>query len=378
MQLNFLTVKNIPLLADLACKSRALWAIILGIVLTALSTGAYAQYSAIEDKDWLTPNPLAQRVDPAKLAAMTQHLLSQHPMVRSLLMVRNGQPVYEYYRADTQADSLHNVYSVTKSVVSLLVGRAVDQGLIRGMQEKLIDLLPAKPGPASNIRLDHLLTMSAGFDPGGISRDADYLNFMGRFYAPGLQAHALARPALAPSGERFYYNNTDAHLASLILAARVGMPVAAYADAQLFKPLGITRYMWDADSSGTNNGASELRLRPRDMAKIGQLVLQGGQWRGQQIISSSYMQTATQRQIDTNTVVGDMPSPMGYGYLWWTATTRDDQLSAQLAIGFGGQYIYIVPALQLVVVATTQASSRAMAAQTASVIRDFAVPAVQR
>ncbi len=360
------------------CARRVWLAAALAFVLATTLTVAYAQHSAIEDNDWLTPNPLAQRVDPAQLAAMTQHLLSQHPMVRSLLMVRNGQPVYEYYRADTQADSLSNVYSVTKSVVSLLVGRAIDQGLIGGTQQKLIDLLPAKPGSASDIRLNHLLTMSTGFDPGGISRDADYLNFMSRFYAPGLQAHALARPALTPPGERFYYNNTDAHLASLILASRVGMPIAAYADAQLFKPLGITQYMWDTDSNGTNNGASELRLRPRDMAKIGQLVLQGGQWRGQQLVSSSYIQAATRRQIDTSTVVGDMPSPMGYGYLWWTATTRDDQLSAQLAIGFGGQYIYIVPALQLVVVATTQASSRAMAAQTASVIRDFAIPAVLR
>ena len=364
--------------AGLARGRRAWLAAAAGSVLAARWTGVRAQPSALDDNDWLTPSPQTQRVDAAQLAAMTQHLLAQHPMVRSVLMVRNGQPVYEYYGTDTDAQSPHNVYSVTKSVVALLVGRAIDQGLIRGTQERLNDLLPAKPSPAGDVRLDHLLTMSAGFDPGGVSRDADYLNFMGRFYAPGLQADALSRPVLTPPGERFFYNNTDAHLVSLALAARVGMPVAAYAHAQLFEPLGIAKYVWEADANGVNNGASELRLRPRDMAKIGQLMLQGGQWRGQQLVSSAFVQAATQRHIDTSAASGGVPSPMGYGYLWWTATTRDGQFAAYLAIGFGGQYIYVVPALQLVVVATMQSSSRAMAARTAAVIRDFAVPAVQR
>jgi CubicO group peptidase (beta-lactamase class C family) len=293
-------------------QGRRVWlAAALCTALAAQCTGAQAQQSEIEDGDWRNLNPLAQRVDATQLDALTQHLLAEHPAVRSLLMVRNGQPVYEYYAAGVQADSLHNVYSVTKSVVALLAGRAIDQGLIRGTQEKLIDLLPTAPSTVGDIRLEHLLTMAAGFDPGGVSRSEDYLDFTRRFFAPGLQAHALGRPVRRPPGEQFFYNNMDAHLVSLALAARVGMPAAKYAETQLFKPLGISQYAWSADVNGVNNGASELRLRARDMAKIGQLMLQNGQWRGQQLVSSAFVEAATQRRIDTSVVSEGASRPMG-------------------------------------------------------------------
>jgi CubicO group peptidase (beta-lactamase class C family) len=120
------------------------------------------------------------------------------------------------------------------------------------------------------------------------------------------------------------------------------------------------------------NGASELRLSPHEMAKIGQLVLQKGQWNGKQIIPAQYIERATQRQVSAPDIPArGTAAQWGYGYLWRTATTPGEDLPAHYAVGYGGQFIYIVPARNTVIVATTDAQSRAVAAKTAAVIREI-------
>lgn len=337
-----------------------------------------------QESPWPESPPGLKNLDPARLAALERHLVADHPAVRSLLIVRGGAIAYEYYREGLGRQTRHNVYSVTKSVVSLLVGIALDQGLIRGTGEKLADFFvddePAFKAPpsAQSVTLAHMLTLTPGFDPGALSRDTDYEDFQRRFYAPGLVEHALNRPLGHPPGTRFHYSNLDAHLVSLALARRAKASVAAYAREHLFAPLGIVDFAWPANLRGDSNGAAELSLRARDMAKIGQLVLQQGRWDGRQVVSADYVARATRRQVATDVPPRGRPDLWGYGYLWWTATTPGDDLPACYAVGYGGQFIYVVPALDAVVVATTDAQSRNLGNKTGAVIRDHVLPAILR
>lgn len=328
--------------------------------------------------------PAAQlQVDAAKLAALGQHLATDQPMIRSLLIAGQGGLAYEYYRQGLGPAMLHDVNSVTKSVVSLLVGIALGQGLIRGTDETLADFFGDEPAlqanpPARDITLAHLLTLTSGFDADALGRDTDYGDFLRRFYGDGLAASALGRPVRHAPGTRFYYSNLDAHLVSLALARRAGMPVAAYAVQHLFAPLGIADFHWPANPRGDSNGASGLRLRARDMAKLGQLVLKQGHWDGRPVVPADYLAHATRRQAASDLPVRGRPDLWGYGYLWWTVATLGDELPACYAAGYGGQFIYVVPALDLGVAATTDAGSRSDAGRTGAVIRDRVLPAVRR
>ncbi len=336
-----------------------------------------------ETSPWHLSPPELQRVDPQKLATLEQHVRAEQPAIRSLLIVRGGAIVYEYYREGLGPQTLHNVRSVTKSVVSLLVGAALEQGLIRSTEEKLVDFFPeATTWPldpsTADITLAHMLTLTPGFDRGGLDQLTDYGDFERRFYAPSLVQHALSRRVLHSPGAQFSYSNLDAHLVSLALARRIKTKLVDYAKENLFTPLGITDFVWPGSLQGDTNGASELKLRARDMAKLGQLVLQQGQWKNQQLVSADYLARATRRQVANDLFPIDRRDQWGYGYLWWAFTTPGDELPVFSAVGYGGQLIYVVPALNAVVVTATEANSRADATRTSAVIRDYVLPALLR
>lgn len=353
--------------------------LLISAIFGTMNFAAWAQSSP----EWLESTPAQQRVDPQKLAVLEQHVRADQPAIRSLLIVRGGAIVHEYYRQGLGPQTLHNVRSVTKSVVSLLVGMALDQGLIRSTEEKLVDFFPeAKTWPldasTNHITLAHMLTLTPGFDRGGLDQLTDYGDFQRRFYAPDLVRHALSRRVVHSPGAQFSYSNLDAHLVSLVLASRIKSNLADYAKVNLFTPLGITDFSWQSSAQGDINGASELKLRARDMAKIGQLVLQQGRWNNRQLISADYLARATRRQVPSDLLPNDRRDQWGYGYLWWALTTPGDDLPVVSAVGYGGQYIYVIPALNTVVVTTTEANSRADAARTSEVIRNHVVPAIER
>jgi CubicO group peptidase (beta-lactamase class C family) len=336
-----------------------------------------------EEQPWPESSPESLQVDPGKLATLEQLLVADHPAIRSVLIARKGAIAYEYHREGLGRESRHDVNSVTKSVVSLLVGIALGQGLIRGTDETLADFFGDEPElkantPAQGITLAQLLTLTTGFDTSALDRDTDYADFLRRFHTDGLLGHALKRPVSHPPGTRFHYSNLDAHLVSLALARRAKASVAAYAQQHLFGPLGIVDFAWPTNLRGDSNGASGLSLRARDMARLGQLVLQQGRWNGRQVVPADYVARATRRQAASDLPVRSRPDLWGYGYLWWTVATLGDELPACYAAGYGGQFIYVVPALDLVVTATTEAQSRGNAVRTGAVIRDHVLPAVRR
>jgi CubicO group peptidase (beta-lactamase class C family) len=279
----------------------------------------------------------------------------------SVLVLADGRTAYERYY-DSAATDHHHVWSVTKSIVSTLVGIAIGEGRIPGVHATLAELLPAHaeemgPGVAA-ITLEQLLTMTSGVTDGPPS--ADVASILGE------------EPASDP-GAVFSYTNSSAHLIAAILVEATGMPLLDYARATLFDPLGIpTRpgdqptfadwsdltepsgFGWYVDAQGINLGGLGLSLRAQDMARIGLLHLDHGRWQGQQVVPADWVQSATTEHVPLEVgVEGFAPAgEVGYGYLWWTTRIGGD--AAYSASGSFGQRILVVPDRDLVVV--TQAS----------------------
>ncbi len=294
--------------------------------------------------------PESQGFDSAKLTDALEHA-KQIPGLNSLVVVRNSLIVGEEYIIGT-ASNINHVRSVTKSVMSTLIGIAIEKGFIESQFQPLSELLdlsfieqlePAK----AQIQLRHLLTMTAGFEwnETGGPEFSNWISSNDRIN------YVLNKPLVDEPGTRFNYNSGSSHLLSVILTAATGMSTQAFADTYLFGPLGITNRGWDQDSRGYFFGGHGLILRPRDMAKLGILFLQQGSFAGQEIVPSAWITEAIKEQVTIGFEYGALKRT-NYGFLWWLDSGREHSIF--LAWGWGGQFIYCVPALNLVVVTSSR------------------------
>lgn len=328
--------------------------------------------------DWVISTPAEQEVDPARLSAALDHAAAM-PGVSSVLVARRGRLVAERYFRPGGADSLYALRSVTKSVMSLLVGAAVERGVIRSPSQPLSELfqppLPPLDAEHGAITVADLLTMRGGMDWDEGGNVAEY---NGWALAADQIGYLLARDVVDPPGTRWNYNSAAVHLLAATIEINGGGTVG-FADRYLLGPLGVTARDWELDNRGIPNGGAGLYLRPRDMAKIGQLVLQRGQSATGAIVNADWIAAATIRQVLTGASLGSLGT-LGYGYLWWVG--RAGSLDVLLAWGYGGQYVYVVPALELVVVTTATWQGLGMTAGSqmaaiADLITDRIVPAVR-
>jgi CubicO group peptidase (beta-lactamase class C family) len=274
--------------------------------------------------------------------------------LRSLLVARRGKLVLERYYGGADRESPADVRSVTKSVVSTLVGIALERGELVGLDQPVANVLDGAgivlTGRQRDITLRHLLSMTAGFewDESGASGN-DTMLYNEWVLSGDPVGFLLERPLADPPGTRFEYNSAAVHLLGVVLEEATGSTLPAYADRVLFGPLGIGDARWEPLGGGRVNGGSGLDLRPRDLARFGQLMLQDG-WSGEHsVVPAPWVREATTRRFEWTVAAGPLAS-LSYGYLWWVDTERD----AFLAWGFGGQFIYVSPALEVVVVATTE------------------------
>ncbi|WP_426410106.1 serine hydrolase domain-containing protein [Bradyrhizobium ganzhouense] len=304
---------------------------------------------------WAMSSPDKQGLNAALLCAMDEGIRGgKLANVDDIVVIRHGVLVYESYydyphQLNYDASTRHNGYSMTKSVVSLLVGIAMDRGLIRDLDAPIVSYLPDYAGLRASdkdrITLRHLLTMSAGL---GFER------------VPGVS---------------FQYNNAETELIGAILKKVTGKGVDVLAQENIFAPLGIEDAAWyRTPVSGLPTSASGLSLRPRDWAKIGQLVLNHGAWDGRQIIPASWVDQSTAEQIKT-----DKPA-LTYGYQWWVGHSPDKDSTVQwaAALGFNSQKTIIIPALDMVVVFNAGRESKNMVAPELDLLDRYILPATSR
>jgi CubicO group peptidase (beta-lactamase class C family) len=288
---------------------------------------------------WKTAAPEAEGVDTNALARSLGHVARICPTIHSLLVVRHGRLVVERYFNGTHEPDPWNIKSASKSVLSALVGIALERGYIRSLDQPVLDFFPEYPDQLSDprkkqITLRHLLTMSAGLEweeNGPIT-----FRWLGSRDRVGF---TLKSKLVAEPGTRWNYSTALTHLLSAILTKASGTNTLAFAREALLDPIGVTVHRWDLDAQGYYCGGSEVYLTPRDMAKFGYLYLNDGQWEGRQVVPASWVRASTQQ---TNSA--------RYGFFWWLDTFEGQPI--YFAQGLGGQHIVVVPHLDAVVVTT--------------------------
>ena len=296
-------------------------------------------------EDWLTAPPEEHGVDPAALQAVDDRAVGEVPAISALLAIRHGYLVFERYYGGLQAKTPINVRSVTKSVTGTLTGAARRQGLLAGLDLTVGDLIPERIPPdadprVADVTLWQWLTMTSGLD---WDASTDWPRLIASSH---WVAMTLGLPLTGIPGQTYVYNTGGSHVLGVTVAAAAKTRLEAYAAEVLFRPLGIKPGTWQRSPQGEVNGGSGLELTPRDMAKLGFLYLHDGAWDGASIVTPEYAAAATTWQS-----AGDATGGWAnYGYQWWITATNAGY-PAYFALGYGGQHVFVVPALDLVVVA---------------------------
>lgn len=252
------------------------------------------------------------------------------------------------------ADELHDLRSVTKSVTGLLTGIALDRGHLKGLDTPVLTYFPEHADLATperlRITLAHLLTMTAGlaWDESGSYVRLDNSETRMRLFAPDPERYVLERDIVAPPGTRYTYSGGATALLGEVLVRATGQPLDVLAREWLFAPLGIEHTAWRRDKRDRVTPYGGLRLRPRDLARIGRMLLDGGQWQGRQVVPAAWIDASFQAHVPTGN------GELRYGYQWWRGawTVGARRLGWVAAMGNGGQRLFLLPELDLVVVVT--------------------------
>jgi CubicO group peptidase (beta-lactamase class C family) len=328
------------------------------------------------DDGWDTASLAAVGIDAAPIIdAVNEIRRGTYNEIHGLVIVKDGKLVLEEYGRgrmysggsldifgpviDFDRDELHIVHSVSKSYMSTLVGIAIQEGYIESERSSLLAHFPEhydpdQPGKA-DILLEHVMSMTSGLEWNEWDVAAlDFENSDALWFQRALDpsAYFLGKPLLHEPGTSFYYNTGGFQMMGEVLRRSTGMPLDQFAAQQLFDPLGITNFYWPQFEHGPVYIVGDIFLRPRDMAKLGQLILQQGQWDGQQIVPAEWFARTTTEFIS----VADtgFKGYTGYGLFWWLKSfvVGGDEIEAIHADGLAGQAIMIFPALDLVVVVT--------------------------
>lgn len=329
------------------------------ILLCATSCSADQSNNA----DWELASPDKADLDSERLEELSRQIAEgAFPNVHAVLVARLGKLGYEQYAGDFDPAERHYTASVSKTVGSILFGMLLDSGKIEGVGSKGLDtplseLLPEhreifKQDPQKkSLLLRHVLTMSDGLewdestypysDPRNDWRQASA--------SEDPVAFVLARPFANDPGHAFNYNGGMSIILSYLIQRGAGRPADEYAKDHLFEPLGINDFEWERLRSGLADTDGGLHLRPRDMAKIGQLYLQKGIWNGKRIVSEDWVRESTRVHMV------NVRSP-GYGFQWWCGDYQSfgGEVYTFLASGHRGQRIYVFPSLDMVVVIANQ------------------------
>ena len=354
-------------------------------------TYAYVTPPAVND-GWKTGSLERAGIDRKRLEAMTNSIRA-HPElnIHAVLIERDGQLVYEEYfsgKDERWGEPLgvvgftreikHDLRSVTKSVVSALVGIANRSGALRSLDIPVLDYFPEYKDlqlpERRQITIRHALMMGAGLE---WNEDVPYTDpkndeiVMTRSADP--MHYVLSRPIVAAPGTSWRYNGGTTQVLGTIVQRAAKEPLADYARAKLFSPLGITDFEWLGNLAGVPAAASGLRLRPRDLAKFGSLYLHDGQWNGQQVLPREWVVESTRRRL----TFPEQPT-RGYAYQWWHAcySTPSGPVEVPTAVGNGAQRVFLLRAQQTVVTVLAGRYNDFSANPPERLLLDFIIPAL--
>lgn len=312
---------------------------------------------------WAVSSPAAEGLDPEKLDVMVAAIeAGEFTGVDSVIIARHGRLVFDAYFNGFTAETLHDTRSSFKSVTAILIGIALDRGLITGVDQAVLPLFPHYDEidnwseDKNAITVEHLLTMTPGFDAEenfgvGPWREDDM------WPARDWIKFTLDLPMAYTPGRQFAYNTPTSVLLGGVLRQASGEDVPIFAHRELFAPLCIDDYRWSFSKSGQPMTGGSFFIRPRDLAKFGQLYLDGGVWHGRRIVSQDWVARSTQRRFAALPPGSHKPAELeaiGYGYHWWTYKdfAGTDLTTAYFASGNGGQEVFVFPKLDLVVAFT--------------------------
>lgn len=325
-----------------------------------------------EGDGWAVASPRDAGLDEVALVQLTEAIRSgEIRNTHAVVIEHSGRLVYEEYFAGKDErwgdplghvvfhrETLHDLRSVTKSVTSALLGIALGGDYEAALETPITQYFPDLNGRFGKgveaVTLRHVLTMTAGLEWNEMTvpytdRNNDEIQL---YYTRDPVAMVLSRPVRDPVGTRWYYNGGLTQVLAGIIERRTGRPIDKYAEAVLFEPLGITAYEWLGSSlwppGSSPSAASGLRLRARDLAKIGSLFLHDGLWNGKRVIPAAWIALSTERHVQ------DIPwsagGVYGYGFMWYPGRSLDAPSYPIIkAMGNGDQRIYILPQQELVV-----------------------------
>jgi CubicO group peptidase (beta-lactamase class C family) len=330
---------------------------------------ATQQAPRARDDGWKTASAESLGVDPGRLAALTAAIRAWPELgVHAIVIERDGRLIYEEYfdgfderwgeplgRVHMTGDSLHDLRSITKSVVSALAGIALAAGDIKSLDRPAVEWFPEYPelntAERRRVTLSHLLSMTSGMDWNeNVPYDDPRNDEIRMMEDPAPLRYALSRPFVAEPGSVFNYNGGLAQVMAAVIERATKTPIKDYARTKLFEPLGITDFEWLGDVAGMPSAASGLRLRARDAAKFGSLYLHGGRWNGRAILPADWVELSTRRHVRLPARAGS-PRESGYAYFWWClrSPAAGGAVEVRTASGNGQQRIFVLPGLDLVV-----------------------------
>lgn len=303
----------------------------------------------------LRPTVVPTQFDQTVIDQLDTHLANgDFGRVKTFIVWQSGEKLYEFNQQGTSSDDMSRVWSVSKSVVSAAYGAAIEQGLMSGVDTPISASFPEyaqlyRADPLKNgITAADLLTMRSGFQWDESGYPSDYHVFA---RSDDWMRYMAAREMIRPAGEQFVYNSANTILLAELIGREVDQPFEQFVAESLFEKMGITNWHWEYGPNEVVQAGGGLSLSPNDMLKIGRLYLNNGAWEGEQLVSREWIEESLK-------VRTSIPNYLDYGYHWWLLPSNS-RLAQPLAVndayfasGLGGNYIWIVPHLDLVVVIT--------------------------
>jgi len=314
--------------------------------------------------EWSISTAVEQNMSASHLKDMIQYFEDHLISINSIVIVRNGHIVLEEYFDFFDENTTVSIFSCTKTITSTLVGIAIDMGYIANTSIPILDYFPDRMIEDRNewkesITIQDLLTMRAGFQWNDNSA-AGMSEYNQMLRTDDWVQYVLDRPMAVQPGIVFNYNSGASLLLSAIVQNATGMTSEEFAEEYLFGPIGIPSVSWRESPQGITIGGNTLTLRAKDMARIGYLFLRNGSWNGNQVVSSDWISDATRTH-------STIPGVLGYGYQIWI---RDD-LGSYSARGYAGQFIFVIPRYDLVVV------FQATSGWTNTALEDWIIPSIE-